>query len=152
MATLKVGPFQGCARVSSLLVAVSDSGSASTANSLSFRNDFIKLRKWECPRLVVLASRAITSVEDEKPAVGSSQTIINRTLEDSKVSRKDLSILPSKFNKHMFLHVSKFLCIGVFWRIRTVIYWQQSSIHFGNGLINMITKLVSSVVFLGAKF
>ncbi|XP_038882182.1 arogenate dehydratase/prephenate dehydratase 1, chloroplastic-like [Benincasa hispida] len=94
MATLKVGPFQGCARASSLFAAVSDSRSGSAANSLSFRNDFSKLRKWECPRLVVLASRAITSVEDEKPAVGSSQTIINRTLEDPKVSRKDLSILP----------------------------------------------------------
>ncbi|KAL4019727.1 hypothetical protein IC575_018483 [Cucumis melo] len=94
MATLNLGPFQGCARASSLLLHVSDFGSASTANSLSFRNDFIKLRKWESSSSVVLPPRAITSVEDETPAVVSSQNIINRTLEDPKVSRKDLSILP----------------------------------------------------------
>ncbi|KGN49105.1 arogenate dehydratase/prephenate dehydratase 1, chloroplastic isoform X2 [Cucumis sativus] len=94
MATLNLGPFQGCARASSILLHVSDFGSGSSANSLSFRNDVIKLRKWESSAFVVLPPRAITSVEDESPAVASSQTIINRTLEDPKVSRKDLSILP----------------------------------------------------------
>lgn len=112
MATLNLGPFQGCARASSLLLHVSDFGSASTANSLSFRNDFIKLRKWESSSSVVLPPRAITSVEDETPAVVSSQNIINRTLEDPKVSRKDLSILPSKLNKHIFLHQFKFIYNG----------------------------------------
>ena len=142
MATLNLGPFQGCARASSILLHVSDFGSGSSANSLSFRNDVIKLRKWESSAFVVLPPRAITSVEDESPAVASSQTIINRTLEDPKVSRKDLSILPSKFNKHILLHPFKFLCNDCLlenWNCYILI-----------AVFNMITKLISSVGFLEA--
>lgn len=50
--------------------------------------------------MVVFAQRAITSVEDQKPAVESSRTI-NPTLVEPKGSRMDLSILPSKLSKHI---------------------------------------------------
>ncbi|KAG6594666.1 Arogenate dehydratase/prephenate dehydratase 1, chloroplastic, partial [Cucurbita argyrosperma subsp. sororia] len=93
MATLKLHPFQDSARASSLSVAISDYGSGSTGNFLSLRHDFTRLRKWESCRVVVSAQGAITSVENQKQAVDSSKTI-NRTLEEPKGSRKDLSILP----------------------------------------------------------
>ncbi|XP_023517314.1 arogenate dehydratase/prephenate dehydratase 1, chloroplastic-like [Cucurbita pepo subsp. pepo] len=93
MATLKLHPFQDSARASSLSVAISDYESGSTGNFLSLRHDFTRLRKWESCRVVVSAQGAITSVENEKHAVDSSKTI-NRTLEEPKGSRKDLSILP----------------------------------------------------------
>lgn len=93
---LKAGPFQGCARTSSLLVAISDSGSGCARNSLNWRNDFVRLRKWESCRMEVLAQRAITPVEGEKPGVDSSQTINRTPDKEPRDSRKDLSILPSK--------------------------------------------------------
>ncbi|XP_022142247.1 arogenate dehydratase/prephenate dehydratase 1, chloroplastic isoform X2 [Momordica charantia] len=91
---LKAGPFQGCARTSSLLVAISDSGSGCARNSLNWRNDFVRLRKWESCRMEVLAQRAITPVEGEKPGVDSSQTINRTPDKEPRGSRKDLSILP----------------------------------------------------------
>lgn len=151
MATLKLHPFQDSARASSLSVAISDYESGSTGNFLSLRHDFTRLRKWESCRVVVSAQGAITSVENEKHAVDSSKTI-NRTLEEPKGSRKDLSILPSKLNMHLFIRESKFLlCIGYLLDYGNCLISIFNS--FRTWVINRIMALISVEVFffLGVK-
>lgn len=88
-------------------VGASDLGYRRCGFSLGLRCnwDLERFPKWECCCLGVLAQRAITPVEDEKPftpEVESSKAI--NQVEDSKSRgfHKDLNLLPSEFPRSQF--------------------------------------------------
>ena len=91
---LKASPIWVCPRT-----PCSDLWSRNSGSAFNLRFDLEKSRKWECCCLAVLAQRAITSVEDEKPNVSGVEPSwgIERTQgNESGGFHKDLNLLPSK--------------------------------------------------------
>lgn len=91
-ATSWVGPRTSCSDLGSF-----DLRSRNSPTAVRLRYDLDKFRKWECCSLGVLAQRATTPVEDEKPQVsgGDSSGVIERSQgNESKGFHKDLNLLP----------------------------------------------------------
>jgi arogenate/prephenate dehydratase len=98
---LKGAAIWVCARTSYSDLGASDLGPRNSGSAFSLRFDLEKFRKWECCSLAVLAQRAITPVEDEKPHVSeveSSGAIEPTQDNESRGFHKDLNLLPSEFN------------------------------------------------------
>ncbi|XP_059438261.1 arogenate dehydratase/prephenate dehydratase 1, chloroplastic isoform X2 [Corylus avellana] len=94
---LKGAAIWVCARTSCSDLGASDLGSRNSGSAFSLRYDLEKFRKWECCSLAVLAQRAITPVEDEKPHVSgveSSGAIEPTQGNESRGFHKDLNLLP----------------------------------------------------------
>lgn len=99
MASKGALPIWVCAKTAQLHVGCSDLGTRTYgfALNLSFKGDLERPRKWECLSVGVLAQRAITPVEDEKPQTSgleSSGAIERTQQEEAKVFHKDLNLLP----------------------------------------------------------
>lgn len=100
---LKGVPLWGCAKLTNLHVGVPDLGPrpCGFALNLSRKLDFSpgKTKKWECCSVMVLAQRAITPVEDERPnpsGLGPPGATDTTQEDQSKGFHKDLSLLPSE--------------------------------------------------------
>lgn len=92
---LKGVSIWSCSQAPQLGVANSHSGNS--GKIVNLRGDFGKCRKWECCCLDVLAQRATTPVEDEKPTmpmVEISRPSDGAHENDSKGFHKDLNLLP----------------------------------------------------------
>lgn len=101
MATKGALPIWVCAKMAQFQVGGSDLGARTCgfALNLSAKGDSERPRKWECLSVGVLAQRAITPVEDEKPQTSgleSSGAIERTQQEEAKVFHKDLNLLPSE--------------------------------------------------------
>ncbi|XP_048132161.1 arogenate dehydratase/prephenate dehydratase 1, chloroplastic [Rhodamnia argentea] len=99
MASKGALPIWVCAKTAQLQVGCSDLGARTCgfALNLSVNGDSERPRKWECLSVGVLAQRAITPVEDEKPQTSgleSSGAIERTQQEEAKVFHKDLNLLP----------------------------------------------------------
>lgn len=99
MAALKTVPIWFSSSSSSSFV--SDSGHKRVGFCSNFR--FLGFQKWEC--LSLLAQRAITPLEDEKPFTDSNQFAIETQITKSPGFHKDLNSLPSKFFFQMYLQI-----------------------------------------------
>ncbi|XP_028755241.1 arogenate dehydratase/prephenate dehydratase 1, chloroplastic-like [Neltuma alba] len=92
---LKGVSIWSCSQAPQLGVANPHSGNS--GQIVNLRGDFGKCRKWECCCLAVLAQRATTPVEDEKPTmpvVKISGPSDGAHENDSKGFHKDLNLLP----------------------------------------------------------
>lgn len=102
---LKGVSIWGCSQAPQLGVANSQPGNSGLIVNL--RCDFGKCRRWECCCLSVLAQRAPTAIEDEKPTVpmveisGASD---GANENESKGFHMDLNLLPSKLYLFEVLH------------------------------------------------
>lgn len=97
---LKSAPIWICAKTPCYYLGVSDFGYSRSGFALNFRCDIEKFRKWECNSLSVLAQKAITPVEGEKPCVpgvDSSGAIEQTQDNESRLFHKDTYLLPSEF-------------------------------------------------------
>lgn len=105
---LKASPIWVCPRTPCSDLESSDLWSRNSGSTFNLRFDLEKSRKWECCCLAVLAQRAITPVEDEKPdvsGVGPSWGIERTQGNESRGFHKDLNLLPSKSTQS---HISFF--------------------------------------------
>lgn len=96
---LKGAAIWVCARTPCSDQGASDLVTRNSGSAFSLRFDLEKFRKWECCSLGVLAQRAITPVEDEKPHVSgvtSSEAIEPTQGNESRGFHKDLNLLPSE--------------------------------------------------------
>ncbi|KAK4581148.1 hypothetical protein RGQ29_024715 [Quercus rubra] len=102
---LKASPIWVCPRT-----PCSDLWSRNSGSAFNLRFDLEKSRKWECCCLAVLAQRAITSVEDEKPNVSGVEPSwgIERTQgNESGGFHKDLNLLPKPLSANDLSSCSK---------------------------------------------
>nr|XP_023927623.1 arogenate dehydratase/prephenate dehydratase 1, chloroplastic [Quercus suber]POE91703.1 arogenate dehydratase/prephenate dehydratase 1, chloroplastic [Quercus suber] len=107
---LKASPIWVCPRTPCSDLGSSDLWSRNSGSAFNLRFDLEKSRKWECCYLAVLAQRAITSVEDEKPNVSGVEPSwgIERTQgNESGGFHKDLNLLPKPLSANDLSSCSK---------------------------------------------
>ncbi|XP_030932638.1 arogenate dehydratase/prephenate dehydratase 1, chloroplastic-like isoform X3 [Quercus lobata] len=107
---LKASPIWVCPRTPCSDLGSSDLWSRNSGSAFNLRFDLEKSRKWECCCLAVLAQRAITSVEDEKPNVSGVEPSwgIERTQgNESRGFHKDLNLLPKPLSANDLSSCSK---------------------------------------------
>lgn len=98
---LKTLSMVGCSNAPQLGGARFQSGNSGMV--LNLRYDLEKCRKWECCCLGVLAQKATTPVEDEKPNVSANEA--SRSIDGVREneSKGFLNLLPSElYSSHIF--------------------------------------------------
>lgn len=102
---LKAPAIWVCPRTPCSDLGASDLWSRNSGSAFNLRFDLDKFRKWECCCLSVLAQRATTPVEDEKPHVSgveSSLDIESAKGNESRGFHKDLNLLPKPLSANDF--------------------------------------------------